>query len=196
MASARGSPVPATSEDSTSKSTSGSIAGTGIPGGSVSDTSRAPVDLSLAARTNPSVPEPWRDFVAKLLANPAQRFSTAREALESLDLVQVSTGGRMPSWVAGPLFIIGVFLIVYVAVGSRYLVAPFRLAALVPGLGLMALTWRSVNQSSTVALFWGAIFLGLVFRVIHVGAMVGGFAVAAAAAVWYLAAERKRTKGL
>ncbi len=110
----------------------------------------------------------------------AGEFSTAAEALAALEGLPAALPARMPSWVAGPLLIVGVFLIAYVGVGVTFagLQPSLRLIAAAAGAGLCAVAWRYVKRPLAAALFWGALLWGFGARVQGIGMLAGAWAVA------------------
>ncbi|HEX7898481.1 MAG TPA: protein kinase [Planctomycetota bacterium] len=130
--------------------------------------------------------DPWG---ARLRAG---EFPTAEAALAALP---VAPPARMPSWIAGPLMIVGVFFIAYVAVGvtmATGLQPSLRLIAAAAGVGLCALAWRYVERPLLAAVFWGALLWGFGARVLSPWILAGAWATALAAGGLWIAQGRKR----
>lgn len=117
-------------------------------------------------------------------------FASADEALRGRPAEERR---RMPSWFAGPVLIVGVFLIAYVAAGMTFagLQAPLRLLAGAAGAALAAVAWRNVEGPLAAALFWGALFWAYGARATPRFALIAG-ALALAAAVAWLRSARLR----
>ncbi len=121
-------------------------------------------------------------------------FGTAAEALAALEALPGAAPARMPSWIAGPLLIVGVFFIAYVAVGVTFagLQASLRLIAAAAGIGFCAVAWRSVARPLAAALFWGALLWGFGARVQGLGVLAGAWAVAlVAGGLWWKGGHAK-----
>ncbi len=88
-------------------------------------------------------------------------------------------------WLAGPFFIVGVFLISYVAVGMRFLAPSLRILAGVGGFLLAAAAGRGISRPFPTAFLWGGLFWAYAARGIHWSAVAGGLAVALIGALGY-----------
>jgi hypothetical protein len=100
-------------------------------------------------------------FAARLAAG---EFDAAERALKALEALPAPAVGRpkMPSWIAGPILIVGVFLVAYVALGMTFvgLQPSLRLIVGAAGAGLCAAAWRHVHRPLEAAVFWGALLWG------------------------------------
>jgi hypothetical protein len=94
-------------------------------------------------------------------------------------------------WLAGPFFIVGVFLISYVALGMRFLAPSLRALAGVGGLLLAGAAGRGISRPVPTAFFWGGLFWAYAARGIHPAAVIGGVVVAAAGGVLWLKGRRR-----
>lgn len=116
-------------------------------------------------------------------------FDSADAAIEALPASEAPRG--MPSWLGGPLLIVGVFFIAYVALGVTLLLQPsLRLIAAAAGAGLCAVAWRYVERPLLAAVFWGALLWGFGARVQGLAILAGAWGVAAAAGGLWLKAGR------
>jgi hypothetical protein len=116
----------------------------------------------------------------------AGEFATAEAALAAKP--DVAPSPRMPSWIAGPILIVGTFLIAYVGVGVTFagLQPSLKLIAGAAGAGLCAVAWRHVERPLLAAVFWGALLWGVGARVEGLQFTGGAWAVAAVAALLWL----------
>lgn len=124
---------------------------------------------------------PKDDWGARLRAG---EFATADAALSALP---AGAPPRMPSWIAGPILIVGAFLIAYVGLGVTFvgLQPSLRMIAGAAGAGLCAVAWRYVQGPLPAAVFWGALFWALGARNLGPSAWGGAGVVAlGAAALW------------
>jgi hypothetical protein len=101
---------------------------------------------------------------------------------------------RMPAWVAGPFFIVGVFFLAYVALGMAYLNPSLRLIAGALGLALVVASGRGLAHPWSAGFFWAGAFWAYAARILHPLAPVAGIAVAVAGALaYYLSTRRGRS---
>lgn len=134
--------------------------------------------------------EAWAAFTGRLASGG---FGSAVEALAALEALP-APAARMPSWIAGPLLIVGVFFIAYVGVGITFqgLQPSLRLIAAAAGAGLCAVAWRYVQRPLAAAVFWGALLWGFGARNLGLGLLAGAWAVALVSGVlWWKGGRAK-----
>lgn len=114
-------------------------------------------------------------------------FASADEARAALP-----ARAPLPSWIAGPVLIVGVFFIAYVAVGVTFagLQGSLRLLAAAAGVGLCAAVWKHLERPLAAAVFWGALFWGYGARLQSGYAVAGAAVVALAAGAAWRAGRR------
>ena len=120
----------------------------------------------------------WDPFVGRLLAARDLRFKSAAEARAALD-------GKHESWLAGPMLILGGFLIFFLGAGMP-LGAPLRVLAIAPGALILALFWRGARRPLATVLFWGGIFFAWSAARLGPPMIAAGAATALAGALGYL----------
>ncbi|HYE97346.1 MAG TPA: serine/threonine-protein kinase [Planctomycetota bacterium] len=158
-------------------------------------TGRRPSDLTLARRMNPGAGTAWDAFLARLLSDRKDRFSSADEALEALGRIEAAPArGGFADWFAVPFFLLGVFFVAYVAAGLPGLQPSLRILAGLAGFGLAALGGRFLSRPWSAAFFWGGLFWAMAGRAIHPAAALAGLAVAAAGGLaWWIGRKGGQT---
>lgn len=133
------------------------------------------------------LPPEWEPTVSTLLTDRNHRLDSASKLLGLL-------GGRegpqakpwyLESWMAGPMTILGIFMISYLSLGMQGLQPVLRFLLLLPGLALALFFSRGIRAPGATALFWGGLFWAYAARAIHVGLSGLGFALALGGFVWY-----------
>jgi hypothetical protein len=116
-------------------------------------------------------------------------FATAEAALAALPAVEAK---RMPSWIAGPVLIVGTFFVAYVGLGVTMagLQPSLRLIAGAAGAALCAVAWRHVDRPLAAAVFWGALLWGFGARAFLPAALGAGVVALGAAALWWSGARK------
>ena len=109
-------------------------------------------------------------------------FASAEAALAARP--ELARSPRMPSWIAGPILIVGVFFLAYIAGTMPGLQGSLRLIAGAAGVGLCAVAWRYVERPLAAAVFWGALMWGFGMRHLPSAGLGAGTVALVAAAVW------------
>jgi hypothetical protein len=135
----------------------------------------------------------WAEFTARLASGG---FASAAEALAAAEALPAPPRAGLPSWIAGPLMIVGVFMIAYVGIGVTFagLQPSLRLIAAAAGAGLCAVAWRYVERPRRAAVFWGALLWGFGARVQGLSVLAGAWGVAAVAGGLWLKGGRVTPK--
>lgn len=135
-------------------------------------------------RKTPSTTRPgWEAFTARLASDG---FASAAEALAAVEALPPKPARGMPSWIAGPVLIVGAFLIAYVGAGMTFvgLQPSLRLLAGGAGVALCAVAWRHVARPLPAALFWAALFWAYGARAWPRAALAAGVLALLAGAAW------------
>jgi len=108
--------------------------------------------------------------------------------------MNASTQRRDISWLAGPLFVVGVFFVVYVAAGLPGLQPSLRLLLGGAGVALAVAAGRGIAHPWPSALFWAGAFGAYAARAMGWAAVAGGVAASLVGAVSYGMARARRQK--
>ncbi len=141
------------------------------------------------------VDDAWRSLFTRLKGEGEEAFATAEEALDALRAIPVAAPRvprRLPSWIAGPVLIVGCFLVAYVALGMFYLPGFLKILAGLAGAGLVVAGARGVAHPRSSGLFWCGLFWTIAARPLHPLAFTAGIALALAGAAAFIAASLRR----
>lgn len=138
------------------------------------------------------VDDAWRSFFTRLKGEGEEAFATAEEAIDALRAIPVATPRRpvrLPSWIAGPVLIVGCFLVAYVALGMFYLPGFLKILAGLAGAGLVVAGSRGVAHPKSSGLFWCGLFWTIAARPLHPLAFTAGIVLTLAGAAAFAAAS-------
>ncbi len=125
----------------------------------------------------------WDRFAARLRAPRGERIPTPEAALEELP---ADVSRPLPSWLAGPFFIVGVFLVSYVALGFRPLPPSLKILTGIAGFLVAGMSGRAIRHPWPSAFFWGGLFWAYSVRMLGPWPMLGALTLALAAGVVYV----------